>query len=109
MAVYLNRLGAFAFRRRWVVLVAWLVIFVGVAVASASLKGTTSGSFSIPGTQSQQAIDLLQERLPAASGASGRVVFAAAPGQKINATQRTAITTAVAAIAKAPGVVNASE
>ena len=109
MAVYLHRLGAFAFRRRWLVLVTWLVIVVGVAVGAASLKGTTSGSFSIPGTQSQKAIDLLKERLPAASGASGRVVFAADSGQKISTAQRSEITAAVKAIAKEPDVVNVGD
>jgi RND superfamily putative drug exporter len=109
MALYLHRLGAFAFRRRWLVLIAWLLVVVGIAVASAGLKGTTSGSFSIPGTQSQKAIDLLQERLPAATGAAGRVVFAAEPGQKISASQQVSIKTAVAAMAKAPGVVQATE
>ncbi|HST82826.1 MAG TPA: MMPL family transporter [Kineosporiaceae bacterium] len=109
MAVYLHRLGAFAFRRRWLVLIAWLLVVVGIAVASAGLKGTTSGSFSIPGTQSQKAIDLLEERLPAATGAAGRVVFAAEAGQKIDASQQAAIKTAVAAMGKASGVVQATD
>ncbi len=36
--------------------------------------------FTIPGTESQKAIDLLEERFPAQSGSDARVVFAAADG-----------------------------
>ena len=80
-----------------------------MVAGSSALKGTTTDSFSIPGTQSQKAIDLLQERLPAANGASGRVVFAAEAGQELDASQRTAVTAAVASMAKAPGVINVTD
>lgn len=109
MALYLHRLGGFTFRRRWLTVAVWLFILVGMVVGSSALKGTTADSFSTPGTQSQKAIDLLQERLPAANGASGRVVFAADAGQKLDATQRTAVETAVASMAKAPGVINVTD
>ena len=66
--------------------------------------------FSIPGTESQQAIDLLQERLPEANGASGRIVFAAPEGETLTGARRAAVEAALAAaVAKAPGVQSASD
>jgi putative drug exporter of the RND superfamily len=109
MATLLHRLGGLAFRRRRLVLAAWLVVLVAVAFASATLKGTTTESFSIPATESQRAIDLLDQRLPGTGGASGRIVFAAPAGKKIDADQRAAIEQALATIKKSPGVVGASD
>ena len=52
------------------------------ASRAATLSGPTSTSFSIPGTEAQEAIDTLQARFPAAdaAGPSARVVFAAPEG-----------------------------
>ena len=82
MALFLYRLGQTAFRHRRLVLGLWVLILVGASLAAATLKGPTSTSFSIPGTEAQQAIDTLQARFPAANatGASARVVFAAPEG-----------------------------
>ena len=79
MASFLYRLDRFGFRRRWWVAVAWLVVLAATLVGAAVLSEPTQGSFNIPGTQSQKAIDLLAERFPQASagGATARVVFAA--------------------------------
>ena len=109
MATFLHRLGGFAFRRRRLVLAAWLVVLVVAAFAAVTLKGSTNGSFSIPGTESQRAIDLLNKRMPGSGGASGRIVFAAPAGTKIDAAQRAAIERALATIKQAPGVVSASD
>jgi RND superfamily putative drug exporter len=109
MATLLHRLGGFAFRRRRLVLALWLVALVAMGIGSSALKGTTSGSFSIPGTESQQAIDLLSQRLPAASGASGRLIFAAPEGQKISAEQRASIEQAIASIKREPGVIDVTD
>ncbi|MDO8211039.1 MMPL family transporter [Conexibacter sp. CPCC 206217] len=109
MASVLNRLGRVAFRRRRLVLALWLALFGVMVVGAATLSGPTTGTFSIPGTESQQAIDLLQERLPQASGASGRIVFAAPVGEPLTGARRAAVQTAVAAVASAPGVLAASD
>ena len=109
MATFLHRLGGSAYRRRRVVLAAWLVVLVVAAFAAVTLKGSTNGTFSIPGTESQRAIDLLDQRMPGAGGASGRIVFAAPAGTKIDAAQKAAIERSLATIKQAPGVVSASD
>ena len=43
----------------------------------------TNDKFSVPGTESQEAQDLLEAKFPAASGTSARIVFAAPEGEKL--------------------------
>ncbi|PVU82973.1 hypothetical protein DDP54_08125 [Cellulomonas sp. WB94] len=62
MATALYRLGRFSMRRRWYVLVAWLLVLAGVGTAAVTGGGTFSDSFSIPGTESAQAQTVLAER-----------------------------------------------
>jgi RND superfamily putative drug exporter len=86
MATLLYRIGRFSYRSRILVSLLWLALAVGSGVAAATLSGPSSDSFSIPGTESQEAFDLLDERFPdtALDGAEARVVFAAPEGQTMN-------------------------
>ncbi|MGP3751122.1 MMPL family transporter [Streptomyces sp. IBSNAI001] len=86
MATFLHRIGQFAFRRRWLVVLLWAVILGAVGVAASSTSGSASSSFTLPGTESQRAFDLLGEKFPAANaeGATARVVLQAPDGQKIS-------------------------
>lgn len=95
MAELLHRLGTFAARRAWLVIVAWLVI-LGVAGGGFLLgfKGLSS-SFDIPGTASGDVIAELEDELPDVSGASGTVVFHAEDGP-LTDDQRSAIAALVA-------------
>ncbi|NDL60033.1 MMPL family transporter [Phytoactinopolyspora mesophila] len=83
MATLLYRLGRLCFRRRKLVLVLWIGALVVVGVGGATLAGDRADRFEIPGTEAQEAIDLLEQRFPeaAAGGASARVVFAASSGE----------------------------
>ncbi|MDV6291100.1 MMPL family transporter [Streptomyces sp. UP1A-1] len=68
-------------------------------------SGRTDDNFSIPGTESQQAVCVLKDKLPAASGASTQVVFAAPDGQDItDATRHKAITQAIRDLGALPQV-----
>jgi len=92
MATHLYRLGRWAFGHRRIVLAAWLAIFVGASAAAVAFQGPTSEKFAVPGTESQEAQDLLTEKFPEASGGSARVVFAAPEGEKLtDAENRQAI------------------
>ncbi|SFB72642.1 putative drug exporter of the RND superfamily [Nocardioides terrae] len=109
MAYLLSRIGRAAFRHRRLVALIWLVIFAGFGVGAATMSGSTSGAFTMPGTESQRAIDLLSDRLPAANGASGRIVFAAPEGETLSGASRAAVQDAVAQIAAVPGVQEAGD
>ncbi|GIJ23291.1 membrane protein [Micromonospora lutea] len=82
MATLLYRIGRGSMRRRRLVAAIWLVVLVGLGLAAATLRGPTASNFSMPGTESQRALDLLDEQFPAAAGATGTIaVKAPAPGQ----------------------------
>jgi RND superfamily putative drug exporter len=78
MAILLYRLGHLAVRRRRAVLVAWVVVLAATLGASAAIGSTTDERFVLPGTESQDAADLLQERFPQAGWSSSQIVFASA-------------------------------
>src|SRR5271169_2560120 len=80
MSSYLYRLARFAYRRRRLVLGLWLVAAIAaIAIAQAS-GGKTNDTFSIPGTESQNAAAVLTAKLPAFSGGSTTIVFATRGG-----------------------------
>ncbi|HZL02079.1 MAG TPA: MMPL family transporter [Cellulomonas sp.] len=68
MATVLYRLGRWSMRRRWVVLVSWLAVLgaVGGFAVAAGGGSELEEQFSIPGTESAQAKDVLTERFGAA-------------------------------------------
>ncbi|QHC24575.1 MMPL family transporter [Streptomyces sp. GS7] len=113
MATFLSRLGRLAFRRRGVTLLLWLLIFVGMGFAAASAPPPPADTFSMPGTQSQEAFDLLTKKFPdaRADGSSARVVVRAPEGQKItDAGQRAEVGRLVAGLGtSSPQVVAAAD
>ncbi|GAA1533931.1 MMPL family transporter [Actinomadura kijaniata] len=112
MATFLYRLGRFSFRRRWLVAALWAGLLVLAGVGAATLKGPTANDFSMPGTESQQAMDLLKERMPQANadGATARVVFRAPGGEKITApASKAAVDGVVARLRTAPKVASVAD
>ncbi|TDC80901.1 MMPL family transporter [Micromonospora sp. KC606] len=108
MATLLYRLGRASLRRRRLVVAVWLVVLVGLGLAAATLKGPMASNFTMPGTESQQALDLLAERFPAASGATGTIaVKAPAPGQLGTPEGQAVVGQVVQEAATLPGVVGA--
>lgn len=109
MAELLHRLGTFAARRAWTVIVAWAVI-LGVVVGGflVGYKGLSS-SFDIPGTASGDVISELQGELPDFSGASGAVVFRTDDGSSLTDDQRTAISALVSSASDLPDVARVTD
>ena len=83
MATRLYRIGGWSFKNRRKVLVGWLLVVLAVFASAAMFSGKTSNEFSVPGTESQVAMDLLEKKFPAAGGGTARVVFAAPEGEKL--------------------------
>jgi putative drug exporter of the RND superfamily len=105
MAELLYRLGRLSARRAWYVVVAWLLA-LGLAVgAFLAFGGTLSENITIPGTKTQEVTDQLAQELPAASGATGHVVFQTEDGSELTAEQRAAISDALAQVGEVDGVV----
>ena len=70
-----ERLAGWAYARRRRALLAWVAVLVGVTAASAVVGSDYHNDFSLPGTESQQAIDTLEARAPAQAGDTVQVVF----------------------------------
>lgn len=68
MASALYKLGRFAYRRAWLVIVAWLVLLGAAVGASQAFSGPVSTAFSIPGIPSEETQDLLAERFGGSGG-----------------------------------------
>ncbi|MEV4762295.1 MMPL family transporter [Micromonospora chokoriensis] len=108
MATLLYRLGRGALRRRRLVVALWLVVLVVAGLAAATLRGPTASNFTMPGTESQRALDLLAEQFPAASGATGTItVKAPADGQLATPQGQTVVRELVQQASTLPGVVGA--
>ena len=75
------RAGSWAAHHRRIVLVGWIVLLVGSLGISGAVGTNYSTNFSLPGTESQRATDLLKRDFPAQSGDSDQIVMRARLGQ----------------------------
>ncbi|MFF3484409.1 MMPL family transporter [Streptomyces sp. NPDC002701] len=111
MATFLHRVGQWAFRRRRTVLLLWVAVLAAVFLGATSASEAPEGSSSMPGIESQEAFDLINERFPGAEadGAEARVVFVAGQEQQVTtAANRSAIDTFVTTVADGPQVAEAT-
>lgn len=109
MSRFLFTLGAVSFRRRWLVLGTWLAVLAGVALAFVGFRGEPSDNFTIPGTESQRAVEQLQQNLPDFAGAQTQITFAAPEGRAItDPALAPSIDQAVAAANSVPDVAAAA-
>lgn len=74
-------LGSFCYRRRRFVLLGWIAVLVGLIFLSAVAGGDFRTEFSLPGSESQRAFDLLEERGASdRSGELAQIVFRSEAG-----------------------------
>ncbi|WP_328467994.1 MMPL family transporter [Actinoplanes sp. NBC_00393] len=111
MATLLYRLGRFSFRQRRLTLAVWVTVLALFGIGAATLSGPTSNAFSIPGTESSRAMEVLEEKFGGGGdAASAKVVFTVTGQAKLTgAEQKAAVEAAVAALAKAPQVASVAE
>ena len=109
MASLLYRLGRLSFRRRGIVATLFGVV-LAVVVGGLLVAGTPpTSNVTIPGTESQRALEALRTEFPAASGAAGTVVVRAPEGQTVTTPQGQTAVQGVVERAKAlPGVIAAA-
>ncbi|HEV7526867.1 MAG TPA: MMPL family transporter [Acidimicrobiia bacterium] len=72
----LPKLAAWCYRRRRLVVVAWIVLLVGVNVLAKTAGGDLLKSLSLPGTESQKTFDIMKKDF-ALGGDTGYLVFKA--------------------------------
>jgi len=79
----MKSLATWCVRHRIVVVVIWLIALVGMTLLSQSVGTAYSNSFSLPHTESTQALDLLQAAAPSQAGDQERIVFHTTDGTPV--------------------------
>ncbi len=100
----LERLGRFSARRKWWVLGTWLLIAIALGAGAAPAGKPFRDVFTIPGSDSQAAVNVLNQRFPAANLPTAQVVF----HDSEHAIPTATVSAASAAIEKLPQVASTS-
>ena len=90
--------------RRRSVVIGWLVLLVVALGASGAVGTRFANNFSLPGTESQRAADLLARNFPAQAGDSDQIVLAVSHGAVTDAAVRARVTPMLSKVAKLPHV-----
>jgi RND superfamily putative drug exporter len=101
----LERLGGFAARRHWVVIIAWLVILGGLLAAVKAFGGEYVNNYTVSGSDSAVGLDVLNSTFPQQGGFGGQIVFHAKSGTV--SAQQSAVDQAVTNVSKLPNVIKA--
>ncbi len=83
MSSFLYGLGRLTFRRRLRVLLTWLALLVVLGGVTLGIAKQFDEKFSLPGTESQTALDGLSRTFPQVSGTTAQVIIVAPPGQSV--------------------------
>ena len=83
MSSFLYGLARSAYRRRGVVLAIWLTVAVLVGAFAAVAADKFQENFSLPGTESQAALDTLKRTFPQSVGTTAQVVIVAPEGKTV--------------------------
>jgi putative drug exporter of the RND superfamily len=100
----LARAATWTMRHRRITLVAWIVALVGVSIAANAIGTRQATNFTLPGTESQRAVDLLQSKFPAQAGDQDEIVFRALAGSVDTTAQRARIQPMLRQVAGQPHV-----
>ncbi|MFF8288598.1 MMPL family transporter [Streptomyces sp. NPDC016309] len=101
----LRQVGGWCARHCVTVVVLWLAALVGLQVLDRTYGGDYSDNFALPGSQSQDGLDVLQAHEPAAGGYSAQVVLHDAGKPLTDFSGQ--IGTAVSGLQKLPHVLSA--
>ncbi|MBZ5737680.1 MMPL family transporter [Nocardioides mangrovi] len=83
MSRLLRRLGTLTHRFRYLVVATWLALVVLLGLGVATWGNDLADEFSVPGSESQIAIDTVDREFPGAGGATVQVVMTAPEGETL--------------------------
>jgi RND superfamily putative drug exporter len=98
------RIARWTMAHRRIVVAVWIVATVGILAVSGSVGKKTASDFTLPGTGTQHAVDLLRSEFPAQAGDADQIVFHARTGTLDNAADRATIDETLARVARQPHV-----
>ena len=105
----LYRIGHSCAAHPLIVLLAWIVLAVGLVGAMSKAGSMTTNDLTLPGTQSQQASDLLAENFPPQQNGSNPIVFHARNGKITDTANKNAVEASYKALLKSPTVYSATD
>ncbi len=100
----MQRIARWTMSHSRAVVVAWIVAAIAILAVSGSVGKKTASDFTLPGTGTQHAIDLLKSRFPAQSGDADQIVFHARTGTLSAVADRAKIDAMLARVARLPHV-----
>ena len=100
----MSAIARWCFRHRFVVIAAWVVMLTGLIAVAQAIKSDYNNSFSLPGTGSTAAQQLLAKAVPAQAGDSDTIVWQVSHGTVRDATVTARMNRVLAQIATIPEV-----
>jgi RND superfamily putative drug exporter len=100
----MRRLAAFSHDRRRLVAALWVALIVAAGAFAAGAGSGYINNFTLPGTESQRALDLLRDRFPQQAGDTSQIVFHAKSGSLNDPANKAAVQSVIAKVAKLPEV-----
>jgi putative drug exporter of the RND superfamily len=76
----LEGLARFSYRHKWLMFLIWILLLAATVFLAETEGGKLNNNFSLPGTETQETFDLLQEKMPDRAGDTGQIVFRAENG-----------------------------
>jgi putative drug exporter of the RND superfamily len=73
-------IGRACFAHRWLVVGIWILAIIAGVLGAKAAGGQLDNTFTVPGSQSQVALDKVQQDFPAAAGTSAQLIFRATGG-----------------------------
>src|SRR5580698_11125570 len=104
MAALLERLGSFAARRWWIVFPLWVIILGGLVIGNHYAGGEYVNNYNIPGTESLNGLDRLNDTFSSQGGYSGQIVYRTTHGT-FTAQEQAGVNQATTNVSKLPDVI----
>src|SRR5215472_4606322 len=98
-----ERLASWSQRRHWWAVALWVVALAAITTAARAAGSDYHNDYSLPGTQSQQALDTLEKHAPGQAGAAVQIVLADPGGIRAPETRQRA-TAMLGQVAQLPHV-----
>ena len=96
----MRTLARWCFQHRWIVLVGWLVALIGLSAIHGAAGSGYKDEFKLSGTDSFDALNLLQKSAPKASGDQEQLVVAVKDGKLTDPQIKARVETALNAVGR---------
>ncbi|MCW2994994.1 MAG: Integral rane protein [Conexibacter sp.] len=100
----MRRLAAFSHDRRRLIVALWVGLIVAAGGLAAAAGTGYVNNFTLPGTESQRALDLLRDRFPQQAGDTSQIVFHVQSGSLKDPGQQARVAAVVDRVTKLPSV-----